>query len=85
MWQDWALTIVQFVFIASLIPTVIHPDKKPTLSTSVITTCGVFTVAFVYFTLELWISVFGGIILGLEWATLAYQRWQLDRLQNSSD
>lgn len=79
MWQDWALTVVQFVFIASLLPTVLHPEHKPTLSTSIVTACGVCTVAYVYWTLSLWVSFFAGVVLGIEWATLAYQRWRLDR------
>ncbi len=54
MWQDWVLMAMQFVFIIALIPTMLHAEKKPTLSTSLMITAGVGVISFVYFTLLLW-------------------------------
>ena len=80
MWQDWVLTVIQLVFIVALIPTMLHDYKKPTLSTALMITAGVSTVSFVYFTLAFWSSALMTFVHALQWATIAYQRWQLDTL-----
>lgn len=80
MWQDWALTLTQFVFIASLVPTIAHPSKKPTLSTALMTAPTIFVVVAIYFSLEFWFSMAAALILALEWSILAYQRWRLDKV-----
>jgi len=78
MWQDWVIAGVQIVFAISLIPSVLHKENKPSLSTSVFTSAGLYTLSFVYFMLALWFScVMSGIIATL-WALLAYQRYRLN-------
>ena len=78
MWQDTVLALTQIIFAVALLPTIAHATKKPTLSTALMTTSTVFVVVFVYISLALWSSAFGAGILGVEWATLAHQRYRLD-------
>jgi hypothetical protein len=70
---------MQGVFIVALIPTMLHADKKPTLSTSLLITGGVATISVVYFTLFLWVSAIVTALHAMQWAVVAYQRWKLDR------
>ncbi len=79
MWQDSLLALTQAVFVAAMIPTIIHPTKKPTLSTSLLNTCTIFVVVILYMTLNLWLSALGAFVLLLEWSILAYQRFRLDK------
>lgn len=79
MWQDWIITGAQLVFIASLIPSIIHPTKKPTVSTSLPTACGLFVIAATYASLELWFSAGTAGAMAIGWTVLAYQRWKLDK------
>lgn len=78
MWQDWVIAIVQWVFIAALVPSLLHPTEKPTLSTSLTTGIAIFVFAFTYATLGLWTSVVSSAMLGTAWLALAYQRWRLN-------
>lgn len=79
MWQDWVLAAMQGVFIAALIPTMLHAHKKPTLSTALMITAGVSVSSFVYFTLAFWGSAVATSFHALQWAVVAYQRWHIDR------
>ena len=85
MWQDLVISAVQWVFVAALIPTIMHPTKKPTFSTSFTNVMGIIVVALVYLSLDLWISALGAVFLGLGWLTLAVQRFRLDRAATNSD
>ena len=83
MWQDWVLSVIQIVFIVALVPTMLHENKKPTLSTAVMITLGVATASFVYFTLALWGSCVATFIHALQWAIIAYQRRKLDMMEKA--
>jgi len=70
VWQDIVITIVMISFSYALLPQIYQGFKKKkgfiNLQTSGITGLGMFTLAFVYFTLELYFStimVFVGAIL----------------------
>ena len=79
MWQDWIISIVQWIFVIALIPTVIHPNNKPTLFTSLTTGLAMYVFSFTYGTLHLWMAVLSSVILGTAWLILAYQRYRLNR------
>ena len=80
MWQDTVLALTQVIFAIALIPTILHPTKKPTLATSFTNASVISLVVLVYATLGLLASTLGAITLGLEWGLLAYQRYALDRV-----
>ena len=79
MWQDWVIFGVQFSFAIALIPTVFHPTQKPTLSTSVMTMIGVYSIAGVYASLGLWFAAGMASIIATLWAILALQRFRLNK------
>ncbi|MBI2610441.1 hypothetical protein HYW60_00680 [Candidatus Kaiserbacteria bacterium] len=79
MWQDWVLAVLLWMFVIVLIPTILHPTNKPTLSTSLLTAAGNFTLALVYATLSLWNGALGGLAISIAWFILAIQRYRLDR------
>lgn len=72
-WQDIVLTAGSWIFIIALIPT-LRGREKPQISTSVVTGCILVVYAFVYATLELWISVVSTSALALSWFVLAAQK-----------
>lgn len=76
MWQDWAITAVQIIFIAALIPSLLHRQHKPALWTSVPTALGLAIIAVSYFTLELWWSAAMSTVMSIGWAILAWQALQ---------
>ncbi len=84
MWQDWVLTLTQIIFMVSLVPTILHPTKKPAFITALVTAPTIFVVVYVYFSLELWWSMAAAFILATEWSILAYQRWRLDKVSISN-
>lgn len=79
MWQTWAISGVQILFILSLLPTIFDTQQKPALSTSIITVLGGLVLAYAFYSLSLWSAVVTTTILNLEWAILAYQRYKLDK------
>lgn len=79
MWQDWVLAFVQSSFVVSLLPTVFHPTQKPTFFTSVLTSIGMMAIFVINVSLSWWIAAASTATLAVLWATLAYQRWRLNR------
>ena len=73
VWQDIVLTAGSWVFIIALIPT-LRGKEKPQISTSIVTGCILIVYAFVYVTLDLWISVVSTSALALSWFILAAQK-----------
>lgn len=78
MWQDWMISILQWVFIVSLLPTIFHATHKPPISTSLIAGIGLLIMSATYLTLELYVSTFSSLILGVLWIIVAYQRYRLN-------
>ncbi len=74
MWQDWAIAIVQVVFIVALVPSLLHREHKPALWTSIPTSLGLAVIAVSYMTLGLFWSALASSAMTLGWAILAYQR-----------
>ena len=78
MWQDIILTIVSVLFSYALIPQAVKGFKNKnqaiTLQTSLINTIGMYTVCFIYFTLNLYFSTVVSLITATLWLTLFIQR-----------
>lgn len=79
MWQDWVIMAVQVVFAISLLPTIFHPDQKPTLSTAVMTVGCIILLSLVYATLHLWFATFMALVNAALWTTLGLQRFRLNQ------
>ena len=79
MWQDFVIAGVQVVFAISLIPTVLHSEHKPTVTTSVFTSAGLYTLTLVYITLAFWFAAVMAAAIGTLWAILALQRYRLNK------
>jgi len=79
MWQDWVVFGLQWIFIASLFPTVFHATQKPAVSTSIITALGMFTISGTYLTLNLYASTLSSFLLGVLWVVLAVQQHRLNK------
>ena len=81
-WQDWVLTIGSFIFSIALIPSLISKDK-PAVSTSLSTGIILVIYSYVYYTLNLYLSMVTVAITGVIWLTLAWQKWQQERARGS--
>lgn len=82
MWQDWIVSIMQWVFILSLLPTIFSTTQKPPISTSLVSGVGMWVLSATYFTLNLTVSTFSSFLLGALWIVVAYQRHRLNTKEN---
>ena len=78
MWQDIFVAIANILFGYSLFYQVYHGFRKKkgflTLQTSFLSTAGLYALAFVYFTLGLYISTIITLFNGTMWLLLLIQR-----------
>lgn len=84
IWQDWALSITQFVLAFALLPTIFH-KHKPSLTTSALTSILLTAVVVIFLTLHLWISAIGTGLGDLFWYILLFQKWKQIRRGKSHD
>ena len=77
-WQDWVFTVGQIIFLIALIPT-LKGKNKPEISTSAVTSLILAVFAFTYFSLKFWFSAASSIAMTIAWATLAIQKYSLDK------
>lgn len=78
VWQDIVISIVNIVFIIALIPQIYNGFKlkkgSVIIATSLPTFIGLYVVAIVFYTLELYYSSFVTVIGGILWTILFIQR-----------
>lgn len=74
MWQDFAMTSIQWYFTVVLGIAVWRGGATTPLSTSLPSVIGLCGIAYVLGTLGLWYSVVPTIISACLWSTIAYQR-----------
>jgi D-alanyl-lipoteichoic acid acyltransferase DltB (MBOAT superfamily) len=77
MWQDKVFALCQLAFFPSMIPTLRGADK-PALSTCVMNSVIVATIAATQATLSLWLAVSSSMLIVGVWAVLAMQKFRLD-------
>ena len=79
VWQDIAITIIIYMFVIVTIPQVRDVLKKKTklnLITAGPTAIGNFGMAYVFFTLGLWISVTSSLIIASLWLIIFIGSWK---------
>lgn len=74
MWQDYVLSAIQIFFCFTLIPMLLAREKPP-LTSSISTGIALLASAGVLATLGLWFTTAVQAIVGLEWLTLALQKF----------
>ena len=78
IWQDIAITIINVIFTVSLIPQVYlgFKEKRGTISllTSTPGFIGLYTLVYIFFTLDLYLTAVITIIVGTLWFLLFLQR-----------
>ena len=73
IWQDYAITAIVYIFVIVTIPQVIDVVKGRTslnLLTAGPTSFGNYGLAYVFFTLGLWLSVISAILIATLWLIL---------------
>ena len=80
VWQDIIIAAAQIFFIVALIPSLTTKDK-PALTTSVMNTILVWSIAATQCTLHLWFSAVTAGAIGIGHATLAVQKAKINRAQ----
>lgn len=73
MWQDYAISLIQFAFAAALLPAVFGPTK-PDRWTCVLTATLLYSLAAVLSTLGLWLGAASSALVGATWTLLLLQR-----------
>ena len=77
-WQDIVIAIAQVCFILALIPTMTSKDKPP-LITCVMNVILVVIISFCLFTLHLWLGGVTAVAIGVTWAFIAFQKFNLNK------
>lgn len=70
LWQDYAVTIIVYMFVLVTIPQlkdVIKGKTSLNLITTGATTIGNYCLGFVFFTLNLWLSVTSAFLIASLW------------------
>jgi len=73
IWQDYAITIIVYMFVAVTIPQLIDVIKRRTslnLFTAGATSLGNYGLAYVFYTLDLWLSVTSALLIASLWLLL---------------
>ena len=73
IWQDYAITIIVYMFVTVTIPQLIDVINKKTslnLFTSGATALGNYCLTYVFFTLDLWLSVTSAFSIATIWLLL---------------
>jgi len=73
IWQDYAITIIVYIFVLVTIPQlndVIKGRTSLNLFTSGATSLGNYGLAYVFFTLELWLSITSSFLIASLWLLL---------------
>lgn len=78
LWQDIVLTVGQFVFSLSLIPT-IRAKEKPALSTCVMSAVMLTIYIPTLLSLQMYVSSFATVLVATGWWILLYQSWHNPR------
>jgi hypothetical protein len=80
-WQNIVIAVVQWIFVAALVPTIYHPTDKPAFPTAVVTAVSLFAMAFAMANLKenLGLSVLSVAAGGIAWTIVAYQRCTINK------
>ncbi len=73
IWQDFVITTIVYMFVIVTIPLLIDVIKNRTsinLLTSSATSIGNYILAYVFFTLDLWLSVISALLIASIWLAL---------------
>jgi hypothetical protein len=75
IWQDLLIMCGGFVLAASLIPTVLHKNKPPIITTLPLTIIlASYGIAFA--SLGLWLSTVAVLLQSVLWGVMVIQRWR---------
>lgn len=73
-WQSDVLALVQLAFALALVPTLLNRRARVPRASSLVTAAGLFAVATVYATLELWTAVAMATLSASAWTFIAVRR-----------
>lgn len=73
VWQDYAITAIQFAFAGALLPA-IFGTKKPDRWTCALTASLLYALAVIFLTLDLWLSTASSALVAAAWTVLLVQR-----------
>lgn len=79
LWQDFAITLIIYMFVIVTIPQVIDVIKKRVklnLFTAGATAIGNYFMGAVFATLGLWISVTSSILIATLWLVIFFGSWR---------
>jgi len=73
MWQDILISSGQWIFAASMIPSLLSKDK-PHRITSLLTSIILFSFSFSFYTLKLYQGCFSSLVVASLWMVLFIQK-----------
>ncbi|MFO7677720.1 MAG: hypothetical protein R6V50_04995 [Thermoplasmatota archaeon] len=82
IWQDYAITLIIYMFVIVTVPLVIDVVKKKSrlnLFTAGPTAVGNYMMAVVFGSLGLWISVTSSLLIATLWLIIFIGSWKIKR------
>ena len=79
IWQDYAITLIVWMFVVATIPLVkdtIKGNTSVNLLTAVSTSIGNYGIALIFSTIGLWISIFSGLSIATLWLVIFIFSWR---------
>ena len=84
IWQDFVITTIVYMFVIVTIPLLLDVIKNRmsiNLLTSSATSIGNYILAYVFFTLDLWLSVISALLIASIWLALFIFSYQNKKQQ----
>jgi hypothetical protein len=85
MWQDIVISIVQWIFLLALIPSIRHPEHKPALWSSLMTGSLLCVLGVTFWTLGLLSAIISSFAVASGWFVLAWQRWNINKREKADN
>lgn len=74
VWQDVVFTVGQFIFLVSLLPTIMDAKAQVPRKTSVPTAAIMLAFTVTYVSLQLYFAAVLGLVIAAAWAVVAWKR-----------
>lgn len=78
-WQDLAIVAIQIMFTVTLVPTAMRPDAHVPLATSLPTTLGLYGLAVIFASLDLYWGAASSMATGTIWLWILIKRRPVPR------
>ena len=86
MWQDYVIAVVSLLFGVILFPQLrdVWNGQSLNITTSALTTVGLYVLVFTFATMEYWVSMIADIFSGSVWLLIFILSWRNCKVSNKN-